>query len=138
LLKIGIQVLCKNPKTNILFYKNRINIIYFYNLKVGIGFGFVCRNHHGNTMVAATKMLQQCYSPKIVEALCMKWALQVAKDISLHSFILETDYLQLVHAWKKRNKISNSYFDGIIDDYLLLGTEGLYFDLLFEKEQQIQ
>ncbi|TKY56857.1 hypothetical protein E2542_SST21303 [Spatholobus suberectus] len=99
----------------------------------GTGLGFVCRDFEGNILAAATKVFDYCLSPKLAEAVSMKWALQVARELSSCDFCMATDCLQLKLAWTRQKQGPHTYFEGLLEDCKLLSRNASHFQLHFVK-----
>ncbi|KAJ1377272.1 Ribonuclease H-like superfamily [Sesbania bispinosa] len=57
----------------------------------GTGLGLIIRNHAGEVQVAATSYINGHMDPLVVEVVAMRWAIQLAVDLEIHSLIVEID-----------------------------------------------
>ncbi|XP_024046567.1 uncharacterized protein LOC112497228 [Citrus sinensis] len=69
------------------------------------GLGVVIRNHRGQVLAAAVKSMNFQGNIAIAEAYAIKWGMEVAKDLSLSSVIIETDCKNVADLANK--KVSN-------------------------------
>ncbi|XP_058726729.1 uncharacterized protein LOC131598113 [Vicia villosa] len=61
-----------------------------------ISFGCVIRDPSSNIFLAATKRIHSVTNPATVEAMVIRWALQMAKDLGLSEFVIQSDALTVV------------------------------------------
>jgi len=83
----------------------------------------------------ATKFHNLGVPPKIVEALCMCWASQMAQDLCLQNCVMETGFLPLAQAWVNKSKRPTTLFDAILQDCKSINKESANAKVLFVKKQ---
>ncbi|XP_057429426.1 uncharacterized protein LOC130722638 [Lotus japonicus] len=65
------------------------------------GVGLIARNAHGEVLETACFYIGLATSPLVAEALAMRWALGMARDLGFRRVAFETDCLVLFEAWKR-------------------------------------
>ncbi|XP_057418993.1 uncharacterized protein LOC130713222 [Lotus japonicus] len=96
------------------------------------GIGLVARDEDGEVLAAATLAMVLMQSVGLAEALCFRWALQMAIDLGFRAVCFETDSLQLFQWWLRRSR-GSSYLDLIISDCRTLSLAFSNMDVSFVR-----
>ena len=70
------------------------------------GFGCLVHNSNGEIMATATVSPFHVQLADMAEALCFRWAIGLAIDMSFWNACFETDCLKLYDSWKRKKAIS--------------------------------
>nr|KYP51687.1 Putative ribonuclease H protein At1g65750 family [Cajanus cajan] len=116
----------------------KINFDAYVRNQNGKGMGFVACNHEGTILEVATCFVETMYEPKIVEVLCYRWAICLAREFCFIGGTFETDCLQLFNCMKTTFSSYSSYFEGIVVDCKLLCREFQTHKFLFTKRGVIE
>ncbi|XP_057444442.1 uncharacterized protein LOC130736657 [Lotus japonicus] len=95
------------------------------------GMGLIARDFHGEVLAAACCPLGPVTSPTVVEAMALRWALVMEKDLGFRRVALEMNCLVLFDAWRRVGGFS--ILDSVVQDcrYLLSCFDVL--DFLFVR-----
>lgn len=83
------------------------------------GFGFIARNKEGEVLAAATSTMGPVLSSVLAEALALRWALGLAKELGFRRIWVETDCLVLYNYWERREG-GFSHLETVVKDCRLL------------------
>ncbi|XP_057423561.1 uncharacterized protein LOC130717370 [Lotus japonicus] len=95
------------------FYKLNVDAAIRRNL--GTGLGAIIRNEKGESMAAATWLIEEIEDPSLVEAAGIKWALRWTKEMGFDRVLVETDSVLFVNQWE-RSQTGISYFADIVKE----------------------
>lgn len=77
-----------------------------------LGFGLVARNHRSEFLVVASYMEEHRLDATMAEALAMRWALRLMRELDMDSVVVESDTTVVVKALKTGLRMA-SKFNGI-------------------------
>ncbi|XP_057425675.1 uncharacterized protein LOC130719041 [Lotus japonicus] len=66
-----------------------------------VGLGLVARDEQGEILAAASSYPTVAASSTEAEALCLRWAMLLSSELGFRRVQIETDSLQLFHAWNR-------------------------------------
>ncbi|XP_057418610.1 uncharacterized protein LOC130712813 [Lotus japonicus] len=95
------------------------------------GGGLIARDSYGEVIAAACRLLGPVLAPSIAEALALRWAMLMAKDLGLRRVAFETDCLVLFDVWSRTN--GSSILDSIVMDCRYLLPNFDVFSFLFVR-----
>lgn len=101
------------------FYKLNVDAAIRRNL--GTGLGAIIRNDLGETMAAATWLIEEFEDPALAEAVGIRWALKWSLDIGFDRVLVETDSLHFVKQWGNIDQ-GISYFDDVVRECLYISS----------------
>lgn len=78
------------------------------------------RDHSSNVIAALSQRVKSIHSVELVEALAARWAMVLARELSLFDVILEGDCLQVVQALRCSGRC-NTFFGHIVEESMRLG-----------------
>lgn len=126
----AVPVTWQRPSQGII----KINFDAAYSNERGAGYGMVARDNDGLLLAAATYYAGPALDSMLAEAACMRWSMNLCKDLGFQSLVLETNCLLLHQAWSAKS-VPHSYVGVLFQDCRLLASSFSILSMCHEKCQ---
>src|ERR1044072_2384913 len=103
-----------------------------FSLGRSTGFGLVAQNFDGKIMIAASLLHGSLLCAAVVEAMALRWAIHMARDLDFMRVQPETDSLVVFNAWNNCSK-QLSYVAAIVRECNSLSMFFSSFTLLHTR-----
>lgn len=94
-------------------------------------------NSNGQVLVFAASQWPATSSSSLVEAMALRWSLQLAHELGFHNIDVETDNLVVDNAWKRITP-SYSYLVVVISDCFVVSRLFRHFNLVHVRRTSNQ
>ena len=97
----------------------KVNIDAAFSSTTGAGFGMVIRDNGGKLVVAAAFFAGHQLDSEVSEALCLKWAIQLSRNLQCTNVQFETDCMSILHSWNPSRNASSYFHDTVQESRIL-------------------